>query len=202
MKHSEQINEISAALAKAQAKMGAAIKDSTNPHFRSKYADLAAVVDAVREPLTANGIAFTQWAESSDGGVVVVTMLSHASGQWMSGETLVPVSKADAQGYGSAITYGRRYGLQTACGLPADDDDGNAAAKAAPITPAGGTWEAMSEDEKRFLQGIADKAMGMSPAEAFAYIEGENLDADEKVALWTRFDSKFRSAMKAAKGGR
>lgn len=204
MQHSATIGAISAALAKAQASMGAAVKDATNPHFRSKYADLASVVDAVRGPLTANGITFTQWAESAENGVSVTTMLSHSSGEWMSGATFVPVNKVDAQGYGSSITYAKRYGLQSACGVPSDDDDGNAAAAAAPkITPAGGTWESLAEDEQKYLTGIASHVSDLlakdDVAAAVDYVNGQKLDADLKVALWTRFDSKQRRAMKEYK---
>lgn len=203
MRRSDNINEISAALAKAQAKMGAAVKDSTNPHFRSKYADLAAVVDAVRGPLSENGISYTQWPEAAEGGVCVVTVLSHSSGQWMDGETFIPVSKSDAQGYGSAITYGKRYGLQSACGVPSDDDDGNAAAAAPPreaIHPHNGVWEGIAEDERAYLIGVATHCSGLlaagDVAGAMDYIHAQKLDADLRVALNTRFDSKQRAAMK------
>lgn len=131
MQRSEQINELAAALCKAQGEMEGASKDKENPHFRSKYADLGAVWDAIREPLAKNGLSVTQWMRSagSDGAhaVEVETMLMHASGQWISDTFAVPVSKIDAQGYGSAATYSRRYSLMAAVGIAPVDDDANAA---------------------------------------------------------------------------
>jgi hypothetical protein len=128
MNHSSTIEKIAPALVKAQAEIKAALKDSTNPHFRSKYADLSSVVEAVKGPLLKNGIAFLQGIHDAVEGVAIETMLLHASGEWISSTCRIPAVKQDAQGYGSAITYGRRYGLQSMCGVPAEDDDGNAAA--------------------------------------------------------------------------
>lgn len=129
MTRSEQINELAAALAKAQGAMETAKKDSNNPFFKSRYADLASVVAAIQAPFADNGLAYTQLTEPCEGDAVAVeTVLMHASGQWISSKTVVPVTKQDAQGYGSAITYARRYGLQAIAGLAAEDDDGNAAA--------------------------------------------------------------------------
>lgn len=127
------IDKLVAALAKAQAEMRGAAKDSTNPHFRSKYADLASVVDAIRGPLTKHGIAFLQLTHPSDKNEVVIeTMLAHESGQKISSILAIPVNKADAQGYGSALTYARRYALAAITGIAPEDDDGNAATTAAP----------------------------------------------------------------------
>lgn len=128
MEKSEQINELAAALAKAQGQMEAATKDSANPFFKSKYADLAAIVAAIKKPLADNGLAYVQLVDHAEGGVMVETVLMHSSGQWISSRLKMPVVKSDSQGVGSAITYGRRYGLQAMVGIPADDDDGNAAA--------------------------------------------------------------------------
>lgn len=135
MNRSEQINELAAALSKAQGQMEGAVKASTNPFFKSRYADLAAVVNALRGPFAANGLAFVQLPLPTEGErVSVETVLLHTSGQWISSIVDVPVAKGDAQGYGSAITYAKRYGLQAMAGLAAEDedDDGNAAAKAKP----------------------------------------------------------------------
>lgn len=128
MNTSEQINEIATALAKAQGEMAPAIKDATNPAFRSKYADLAAVWAACCPALTKHGIAAIQDASLCERGVSVTTRLVHGSGQWIEfGPLTVPMSKQDAHGVGSATTYARRYGLSAALGIVADDDDGNAA---------------------------------------------------------------------------
>jgi hypothetical protein len=128
VKTSEQINEIAAALSKAQGAMRPAVKDATNPHFKSKYADLAANVESAREPLATNGLAVIQEATTVAGGVAVVTRLLHASGQWIEFDPMtVPTAKPDAHGIGSATTYARRYALGAALGLVAEDDDGNGA---------------------------------------------------------------------------
>lgn len=127
MEHSEQINEIGAALAKAQGAIENATKDKANPFFKSTYADLAGVWDACRAALSANGLSVVQTPEQSDKGVLVSTMLLHSSGQWISGSYLMPVSKFDAQSIGSAITYARRYALAAMVGVAPEDDDGNAA---------------------------------------------------------------------------
>lgn len=124
------MKEIFGALAKAQKNFESALKSQQNPHFRSKYAGLDACVDAVREALNDQGIFMTQIIESVEGGILVETMFAHQSGEIYSGGKLfMPVVKHDAQGYGSAITYGRRYSLLTACGVAPEDDDGNAATK-------------------------------------------------------------------------
>lgn len=127
MEHSEQINEIGAALAKAQGAIENATKDKANPFFKSTYADLAGVWDACRAALSSNGLSVVQTPEQSDKGVIVSTMLLHSSGQWISGSYLMPVSKFDAQSIGSAITYARRYALAAMVGVAPEDDDSNAA---------------------------------------------------------------------------
>lgn len=132
MQRSESIKELAAALAKAQGTIRAALKDATNPHFRNSYATLASVWEAVRDPLSRNGLAVVQLVSSGESDVKVETMLMHQSGEFISETLSVPVAKADAQGFGSAITYGRRYTLQAITGVAPDDDDGNAAAAAAP----------------------------------------------------------------------
>jgi hypothetical protein len=130
MKTSETINEIATALAKAQASMGRAKKDATNPHFGKSYADLDACWDACQEPLTSNGIAVIQANKPTENGVTIETRLIHSSGQWIQDEGLfVPASKIDAQGFGSAETYCRRYALCAMVGIAPDDDDGNAASR-------------------------------------------------------------------------
>lgn len=123
---------ISTAMVKAQKEFGPALKSSTNPHFRSKYADLAACVEAVIDALNNNGIALIQKCHESDTGVNVETLLLHESGESLScGVLHVPASKQDPQGYGSALTYARRYSLMAACGIAPEDDDGNAASRTA-----------------------------------------------------------------------
>ena len=120
---------IAGAIVKAQMAFGPALKTSQNPHFKSKYADLAACVEAVIEALNANGIALIQRTLPCESGVTVETVFLHTSGETMSSGPLhVPAQRQDAQGYGSALTYARRYSLMAACGIAPEDDDGNAAA--------------------------------------------------------------------------
>ena len=125
--------ELYAAMAKAFPELEAAIKDKNNPAFKSKYADLGAVIDAIKPALSKHDLFFLQESHEQEGGACVETILCHASGEERSlGRVFVPASKRDAHGYGSALTYARRYALQTAFGIPAEDDDGNAAVKSAP----------------------------------------------------------------------
>lgn len=126
-RRSEQCADLFAAIAKAQGEIEGAKKDSTNPHFKINYADLASVRDVTREPLAKNGLAILQWPRTTEGGVEIETVLTHASGQYMSGVLWLPCGKFDAQGIGSAITYGRRYALMSVAGVAPVDDDGNAA---------------------------------------------------------------------------
>lgn len=129
--------KLSEALAKAQASMRTAKKDSLNPHFKSKYADLTATWEACREALSANGLSVAQTTKITGAqGVVIVTRLMHVSGEWLRGELFIPVTKYDAQGIGSAMSYGRRYGLSAMVGVAADDDDGETAVERAPTQPS------------------------------------------------------------------
>lgn len=121
------------ALAAAQAEMGRAVKDSANPAFKSKYADLASVMDACMPALTRHGIAVLQPAFDDDSGRYVKTIFVHGeSGESVECRVPLIVGKNDMQGYGSASTYARRYGLMGMAGIAPEDDDGNAAVMAAP----------------------------------------------------------------------
>lgn len=207
---SEHINELAAALAKAQAVMAGASKDRENPHFKSKYADLASVWDACREALTANGIAVVQMTMPSEAQEVVVqTRLCHASGQWIQGTLAIPVTKNDAQGFGSCLTYARRYALAAAVGVAPEDDDANAAVAAKPAAKAlpgamngadvnRAELAAMSPDQQDYIRTEAAEvkrlhAAGMS---VYDYVESRRLDAEEKMALWSLLPSDIRSAIK------
>jgi hypothetical protein len=141
MQRSDQINELAAALAKAQGAIEGAKKDSVNPHFKSAYADLASVWDAIRKPLADNGLSAPQWLRTVENGVEVETVLMHASGQWMSDVLWMPVLKMDAQSVGSGASYARRYALMAALGVAPIDDDGNAASHkpGVPGMASGGT---------------------------------------------------------------
>lgn len=125
---SPSIAALAAALAKAQGEMGVAVKDASNPFFKSKYADLASVSEACRGPLSKNELAFLQPLSASGAHVTVTTILAHSSGEWISQALTITAKDESAQSIGSAATYGRRYGLMSMVGIaPDDDDDGNAA---------------------------------------------------------------------------
>jgi hypothetical protein len=197
------MSELIKALVAARKEIGGAKKGSVNPAFRSKYADLAAVIDAVKDPLEAHGLTFVQdIVPNEQGQHFVVTVILHESGETMklAGFPIV-ATKPDAQGHGSALTYARRYSLQTALGVPAEDDDGNAASKPAkeakeakfpsPVTSA---MEGVKLDETQtakvakvanalvdfhaLMQGGADTGY-----QAFETIE--TLTHDEQLAVWS-----------------
>lgn len=210
MDKSESVKELATALAKAQAAIKGAVKDTNNPHFNKKYADLASVVEAIREPLATNGLSYVQIAHDGDASAKIETLILHSSGEWLSsGIVSVPVVKADAQGFGSALTYSRRYSLSAAFGVAPEDDDGNAAAKAkpnkafeAPHKPTDGAWESMTPDMRTFLTDLSGEVRGLLNKGDFQgaveHIEEQKLDGDQKTAFWTKFDSKERSALKKA----
>jgi hypothetical protein len=126
---------LASAMALAFSEIEGATKDKINPHFKSKYADLGSVIDAIKPSLAKYGLFFTQACHVAEDGVCVETLIHHANGDTVScGKLYVPANKRDAQGFGSALTYARRYGLMTAFGVPAEDDDGNAAAASARPT--------------------------------------------------------------------
>lgn len=134
MKMSPAINELAAALAKAQGKMQPAIKDKKNPHFKSSYADLASIREAYNQALSENGLALIQTVETRDNrDMVLVTMLAHCSGQWVSGDMPIIVQKMDPQGIGSALTYYRRQGAAAITGIAPADDDAEGAMKRGPL---------------------------------------------------------------------
>lgn len=134
---SPTLTKLPAALCAAQATMRHAHKDGRNPHLKTKYATLEAVIDAVQPALTANQIAWTQVTQENS----VRTVLLHASGEWLASDTPVIAGKGAnaAQAYGSGLTYARRYGLSAICGITQSDDDGHAVAPAPPTPPPSGT---------------------------------------------------------------
>lgn len=130
---SSTIGSLAKAMSKAFAEIESAKKDKQNPHFKSWYADLASVVEAIKPALKTNGLWFSQISHNIADHAAIETIIIHESGETMStGIVAVPVAKRDAQGFGSALTYARRYSLSAAFGVCGEDDDGNAATKAAP----------------------------------------------------------------------
>jgi hypothetical protein len=153
---------LASAMALAFAEIEAATKAATNPHFKSKYADLGAVIEAVKPALIKHGLFFTQRCQPAEDGVSVETVLHHSSGEKESlGILYVPANKRDAQGFGSALTYARRYALQTAFGVPTEDDDGNAAARSAPQANAranGNAAPLLTDAQRDMIQTLASAA--------------------------------------------
>ena len=128
MPQSESIKELATALSKVQGELTYAKKDSANPFFKSRYADLESVWDACRSLLAANGLSVIQMpANFFEGRMLLVTKLCHSSCEWIEQEMSVPVQKMDVQGCGSALSYMRRYSLSAFIGIVQADDDGNAA---------------------------------------------------------------------------
>jgi hypothetical protein len=209
------MKNIASALVCAQRGFAPALKTSTNPHFRSKYVDLAGCIEAVVDALNAAGIALIQRTSEDSTGVTVETVFVHESGEMMEcGKLHVPASKQDAQGYGSALTYARRYSLMAAAGIAPEDDDGNGARKAkedeekakadaASKTPAPKV-SAIKTDlvPPSRMAIVADVAAAiderMSAVDVIGAFE-EYLgitDVEEKTALWGMLDSKTRSSIK------
>lgn len=143
VRRSPELGKLLPAFLKAQTAIEGAKKDTTNPHFKTQYADLASVWEAVKKPLADNNLIVTQWPRTVGNGVEIETMLFHTSGEFLADCLWVPCSKNDAQGLGSAITYGRRYALMAVLGVCPVDDDGAAAVAShkpgAPGSAGGGT---------------------------------------------------------------
>lgn len=150
-RRSDSIAALAAALSKAQGQIEAAKRESSNPYFKSHYADLASVWDVIRQPFSEAGLAVMQFPRSTriprtvtvksddeeveDSGLVEVeTVLAHSSGEWVSETLAMPVAKYTAHGVGAAITYGRRYALISFAGVSAEDDDGNGAVESPKLT--------------------------------------------------------------------
>lgn len=126
------MNKIAPAFIAAKREFAPLLKDKANPAFRSKYADLGACIDSVEDALLKHEIVVFHQTSEDQNGVTVECVLMHSSGEMLRGGPLhVPAAKQDPQGYGSALTYARRYSLMSLCGIAPEDDDGNAAAKAA-----------------------------------------------------------------------
>ena len=187
------------AMAKAFAAIEGATKDKTNPHFKSKYADLSTVVDAIKPALSKHGLFFVQVTHDAPQGVCVETIICHESGEQMSaGRLYVPASKQDPQGYGSALTYARRYSLMAAFGVPAEDDDGNAAVKAHKESKEA---RDVTPERQRIVRRVADACIA-AHAKGDEWGAYENAcgitDAEERLLLWDYLHdhSSVRSAIK------
>ena len=159
MKSSESIKELATALAIVQCQLTFAKKDSKNPFFKSNYADLESVWDACRSLLSDNGLAIMQFpGEYMNGNMSLNTIITHKSGEWMAQEMSVPVSKPDAQGAGSALTYMRRYALAAVVGVVQADDDGNSASNKATSVAESATSQQITSINALIEQAEADEA--------------------------------------------
>jgi ERF superfamily len=175
---SEQIADLATALAKAQGVMGPAIINKQNPYFKTRYADLAAVFDAVRKPLADNGLSITQTTQLRDGALILRTTLRHSTGQWIASDYPLPLN-AKPQDLGSALTYGRRYELSAIVGVAADeDDDGEGAQK---INGNGAEYNASD------LQSMTD-----------ALSEASKNGLDALRDAWLKLPKEARDTLKAA----
>jgi hypothetical protein len=184
------MKELSAAMALAFAKIEGAVKGKTNPAFRSKYADLSSVVDAIKPALSEHGLWFRQITHPADGGVCVETVIHHASGEFLAcGPLFVPASKQDAQGFGSAMTYARRYSLMAAFGVPAEDDDANGAVASRPAQKPAERID--TAEATMVLDSLREAAMGGLDAlqERFKKIP----NSDTKAAVWAKHQGELKA---------
>jgi hypothetical protein len=215
---SDSIKELATALAKAQGELMGAKKDTANPFFKSKYADLASIVEALKACFPKYGLAYVQTICTSEDGVGVETILMHASGEWVKGDPFyLPVNKADAQGFGSCATYARRYSLAAISGVAPEDDDGNAAASAAPkagsnavigrikaakVSPteeAKDAFESLPEEAKIMVREWAMEAIALvkqgKATDAFVFVEEKCQTTEDKLAIWSQLPSETRTAI-------
>lgn len=197
---SDAINELASALAKAQGKITGALKDSANPFFKSKYADLASVWDACRAALSENGLAVVQFPESDESGLYVVTTLTHSSGQWMRSRLRLTPKDDTPQAAGSAITYGRRYALAAAVGVAQVDDDANAASGKKDVVPEKNWSKAdtkkASETAKRIMDAVTDGKDVLEIWDEFSD------DHEFTSAVWTNLPSQVKNFIRDEKNKR
>lgn len=192
-----EIKNIYSAFIKAQANIEKAVKDSTNPHFRSKYADLGNVVDAIKPHLEEQGLAFFQKFHECDKGIKIETIVIHESGESISnGILFVPVTKNDAQGFGSACTYARRYSLQSAFGVAPDDDDGNAASQSKQHQGPQRVPQQQAPTPTSMAGDIAEQLQAAPDMKTLVGIFNA-LDNDQKREFKSTFDA-MRSSLAAA----
>lgn len=193
MNKSESIKELAAALSSAQAEIENAGKNASNPHFKSRYADLAEVLNTVRPVLARHKLSVAQFPSLADGMASVETLLMHASGEWISGIASAPLSKPDAQGVGSATTYLRRYSLAALAGVAQEDDDANGAVRQNHRQPDDG---AFAEFEAQHLPTMREAAMAGSKALAVAFADLPK--GPHTKAFWAANQASLKAAAAAA----
>ena len=198
------------ALVKAQSEMSHAAFDQTNPHFKSKFASLKSVIDAVKPALNANGIAYVQRSVPMDHGIAVETVFHGHGEELRTGPVPVPIDRENAQGFGSALTYAKRYSLAMACGISADeDDDGNAAAKAPPkkrgqsviktvIQESGIQVDNAKRDQ--YATALVNCVQQADEPGINELIEELNTDHDMKIAVWNELPSGVKTSITKMRG--
>lgn len=192
--------ELYTALSNAQGKIENAKKTSLNPHFKSKYTDLAAVWDACREAMTSEGLAVVQLpCEAPPGHVGLMTIITHKSGQSMQEKFFMPVAQANnPQAVGSALTYAKRYALLGAAGIAPEDDDGNAATgrpapTAAPSAPkAIQDWTQVSKDMTKSITDLLEAKNTAGARTLFSEVRASNMDEPAKTTLLTAMADAIR----------
>jgi hypothetical protein len=175
MNSSEKTNNLCAALVKAQAEMGGAVKDSKNPFFKSNYADLTSVIKAVKEPFANHGLGYIQFPINDGHSVGVVTRLIHESGEWIEQDFSTPLQKVDPQSVGALISYYRRFCLQSMAGIPSVEDDGEMAvvrSESANLSPSEvkvlkDLITQTNTDSKKFCQAYNIKSVDELPKKQF-----------------------------------
>ena len=201
MEHSPELKDLAIALVKAQSALKPAVKDATNPFFKSRYADLAAVWDACRDALHQNGLSVIQVPSGyADGVTMLDTMLLHISGQWIKGTAGAPVAKADPQGAGSVLSYLRRYALAAVVGVTTEDDDGNAASKLkeTPRKPA----VASSDKSAASGQGSAAGSVLLAPVGRHKGQPLKDIDSDGLMGMmeWLKAAKRNPEVVEAIEG--
>ncbi len=199
MNKSESITDLAAALCLAQAEMGGATKNSTNPHFKSSFADLESVIKIIKPAFFKHGLSFIQLPITSEGGkgIGVSTMLMHSSGQWIEGEYLLPLEKVTPQGAGAAITYARRYGLVSLCGIPQVDLDAEDISVQAPVV--------VEPPAKRVSKSLAQAVVALvvssqASGETSELVEAlAELDEVEKQVIWRQLTGKQQEFVRLTK---
>ena len=201
MQHSEQIDQLATALAFAQRDIRGAAKNAANPYFKSSYADLASVWEAVREPLTANGLSIVQAPAVDNGLAGVTTLLLHSSGQWIRFTSNAEVKDLSAQSVGSAVTYLRRYALSSATGTYNDvlDDDGEAAQGRKPAAPKAPEGYSKWLEEATAIAGAGgvsalQDAFKRAPKDIRAYLTQQDAEKWASIkAIASEFDQTHAS---------
>lgn len=200
---SETIGALAAALSKAQADITGALKDSNNPFFKSKYADLASCWDACRKQLAANNLAVIQTTEWNPNGIMLMTTLVHESGQWIRGELPIRAKDDSPQAQGSGITYARRYALAAIVGLAQIDDDAEAAqGRGFTVDPRGDLGKQFDPAKRDQFVAQFRTAFDMDAEEkdiaiaVLAVHESVNRDQNLYIAVADALTAKERGAIK------